>query len=68
MLDPIAGNTLQYTGTLTPAGSQFPAGTTFSVTSNYPSESPTSGRLGFTSYSEDSGDTDAVIKAILTNN
>ena len=29
---------------------------------------PTSGRLGFTSYSEDSGDTDAVIKAILTNN
>lgn len=29
---------------------------------------PTFGRLGFTSYSEDLGDTDAVIKAILTNN
>jgi hypothetical protein len=29
---------------------------------------PTFGRLGFTSYSDDPGDTDAVIKAILQNN
>jgi len=29
---------------------------------------PTFGRLGFTSYSEDPGDTDAVIKSILQNN
>lgn len=41
MLDPVAGNTLVYTGTLSPAGAQFPAGTSFSVTSNYPNVAPT---------------------------
>ena len=41
MLDPVAGNTLVYTGTLSPAGSKFPSGTTFTVTSNYPNVTPT---------------------------
>lgn len=41
MLDATAGNTLVYTGTLSPSGSAFPAGTTFSVTSSDPSVSPT---------------------------
>lgn len=41
MLSADAGNTLVYTGTLSPAGAQFPAGTTFSVKSNYPNVSPT---------------------------
>ena len=34
MLPPVAGNTLVFTGTLTPDGSAFPAGTTFTVTSS----------------------------------
>jgi hypothetical protein len=41
MLPPVAGNTLVYTGTLSPDGSQFPAGTTFTVSSNYPNVTPT---------------------------
>lgn len=36
MLDPVAGNTLVFTGTLSPAGSAFPAGTTFTVSSSDP--------------------------------
>lgn len=41
MLPAIAGNTLIYTGTLSPAGSAFSDGTTFSVTSSDPTVSPT---------------------------
>ena len=41
MLDPVAGNTLVYTGVLSPAGSQFSAGTSFAVVSNYPNVAPT---------------------------
>jgi len=41
MLSPVAGNTLVYTGTLSPAGSAFPAGTTFTVTSSDPTVTPT---------------------------
>ena len=35
------GYTLVFTGTLTPAGAVYPADTTFTVTSNDPSVSPT---------------------------
>jgi hypothetical protein len=41
MLDPVAGNTLVYTGTTSPAGSAFPAGTTYTVTSSDPTVTPT---------------------------
>lgn len=41
MLPPIAGNTLVYTGTLAPSGSQFPAGTTFALVSSDPTVTPT---------------------------
>jgi hypothetical protein len=41
MLDATAGNTLVYTGTLSPAGSAFSAGTTFAVTSSDPLVAPT---------------------------
>jgi hypothetical protein len=41
MLPPVAGNTLIYTGTLAPSGSQFSSGTTFAVTSSDPTVSPT---------------------------
>jgi hypothetical protein len=40
MLDTVGGNTLVYTGAL-PAGEEFPAGTTFIVTSNDPAVVPT---------------------------
>ena len=36
----VAGTTAVFTGTLTPAGSAYPAGTTFTVTSNYPTVTP----------------------------
>lgn len=36
MLDPVAGNTLVYTGILSPSGAQFSAGTSFAVTSSDP--------------------------------
>jgi hypothetical protein len=41
MLPPVAGNTLVYTGTLLPAGSAYPTGTTFSLVSSDPTVSPT---------------------------
>lgn len=41
MLPPVAGNTLVYTGTLAPSGSQFPAGTTFALVSSDPTVTPT---------------------------
>ena len=41
MLPTVGGNTLVYTGTLSPNGSAFPAGTTFTVTSNDPNVTPT---------------------------
>ena len=41
MLPPVAGNTLVYTGTLNPAGSAYPAGTTFSLISSDPTVTPT---------------------------
>lgn len=41
MLPTVGGNTLVYTGTLQPAGAAYPAGTTFTVTSNDPAVSPT---------------------------
>jgi hypothetical protein len=36
-----AGSTQVWTATLSPVGAQFPAGTSYTVTSNYPSENPT---------------------------
>lgn len=41
LLPPVAGNTLIYTGTLSPSGSAFPAGTTFAVVSSDPTVTPT---------------------------
>lgn len=41
MLPVEAGNTLVYTGTLSPAGAVFPSGATFTVTSNDPAITPT---------------------------
>lgn len=41
MLPTVGGNTLVYTGTLSPSGSAFPTGTTFTVTSNDPAVTPT---------------------------
>jgi hypothetical protein len=41
MLPTVGGNTLIFTGTLSPLGAQYPAGTTFTVTSNDPAVSPT---------------------------
>jgi len=41
VLPPVAGNTLVYTGTLAPAGSVFPSGTTFTVVSSDPTVTPT---------------------------
>jgi hypothetical protein len=40
-LPPVAGNTLVYTATLSPAGSAFPAGTSFTVVSSDPTVTPT---------------------------
>jgi hypothetical protein len=40
-LAPVAGNTLVYTGTLSPAGAVFPSDTTFAVTSSDPTVTPT---------------------------
>lgn len=39
MVDPIAGATLVYTGTISPDGSAFPAGTTFTASSSDPNVS-----------------------------
>ncbi len=41
MLPPVAGNTLVYTGNLSPSGSAFSAGTTFSLVSSDPTVTPT---------------------------
>lgn len=41
MLDPVAGNTLVYTGTLTPAGAVYPSGAIFSLQSSDPTVNPT---------------------------
>lgn len=41
MLPPVAGNTLVYTGTISPAGAAFPAGTTFTLVSSDPTVTPT---------------------------
>ena len=41
MLPTIGGNTLVYTGTLSPAGAVYPADTTFQVTANDPAVLPT---------------------------
>lgn len=41
MLPPVAGNTLVYTGTLSPSGSAFPAGTVFTIASSDPTVTPT---------------------------
>ena len=41
MLAPVAGNTLVYTGTLSPAGSQFPSDATFALVSSDPTVTPT---------------------------
>ena len=41
MLDPVAGNTLVYIGTLAPAGAQFPADATFALVSSDPTVTPT---------------------------
>ena len=40
MLPPVAGNTLVYTGTLSPSGAVFPSDSVFAVTSNDPTVSP----------------------------
>ena len=40
-LPPVAGNTLVYTGTLTPAGATFPSDTVFTVVSSDPTVTPT---------------------------
>lgn len=41
MLPPVAGNTLVYTGTLSPSGSAFPVGTVFTIASSDPTVTPT---------------------------
>lgn len=41
MLPTVGGNTLVFTGTLSPAGSVYPSDTTFTVTSNDPAVLPT---------------------------
>lgn len=41
MLSPVAGNTLVYTGTLSPAGASFPSDTQFTVVSSDPTVTPT---------------------------
>jgi hypothetical protein len=41
LLPPVAGNTLVYTGTLSPAGATFPTDTVFKLTSSDPTVSPT---------------------------
>jgi hypothetical protein len=41
MLPPVAGNTLVYTGTLSPAGAVFPSDSVFAVTSSDPTVTPT---------------------------
>jgi hypothetical protein len=41
MLPPTAGNTLVYTGTLSPAGAVFPSDTTFNLVSSDPTVTPT---------------------------
>jgi hypothetical protein len=41
MLSASAGNTLVYTGTLSPSGSAFPAGTTFALATSDPTVIPT---------------------------
>ena len=41
MLPPVAGNTLVYTGTLSPAGSVFPSDAAFTLASSDPTVSPT---------------------------
>lgn len=41
MLPPVAGNTLVYTGTLSPAGAAFPSDTTFNLVSSDPTVTPT---------------------------
>lgn len=41
MLPPVAGNTLVYTGTLSPAGATFPFDTQFTVVSSDPTVTPT---------------------------
>jgi hypothetical protein len=46
MLPPVAGNTLVYTGAIAPAGAQFPAGTTFTVTSSDSTVTPTVDETG----------------------
>jgi hypothetical protein len=46
MLPPVAGNTLVYTGTLAPSGSQFPAGTIFALVSSDPTVTPTVDETG----------------------
>jgi hypothetical protein len=46
MLPPNPGNTLVFTGTIDPPGSAFPAGTTFTVTSDDPSVTPTVDETG----------------------
>jgi hypothetical protein len=40
LLPPVAGNTLVYTGTLSPAGAAFPTDSVFAVTSSDPAVSP----------------------------
>lgn len=41
MLPPVAGNTLVYTGTLSPAGAVYPSDTTFNLVSSDPTVTPT---------------------------
>jgi len=41
MLSPVAGNTLVYTGTLSPSGASFPSDTTFTLVSSDPTVTPT---------------------------
>ena len=41
-----AGQSQQFTGVLSPAGSAYPAGTTFTVTANDPAVTPTVGSTG----------------------
>jgi hypothetical protein len=41
MLPPVAGNTLVYTGTLSPAGAVYPSDTTFTLVSSDPTVTPT---------------------------
>jgi hypothetical protein len=41
LLPPVAGNTLVYTGTLSPTGAVFPSDSVFAVTSSDPTVTPT---------------------------